>query len=317
VHVLPLVPPFVVVFHASLPDLSVSEDGVTAEPPFSLGYDGARADAPIHAHGEVIARGERVVAGADELTRAASPSEAHELAAWLQQLDAKGGAERAREIERWIDDRGRASGLVARVAWVDRKVRWLAFGCELLWMLTFVTAPALVIAFGAARTLIWTLLGVWLISLALTWAFARLHREIVPLAKGERRVEVAKMILCPPVVMRACDRIRRSALEGYDPLGVVVALAEGEEQREWAERLTRDLAFPLAGGTPVAQSFRRRLGERFTLRLRKKAGLAIDCSLAPKPLDPGHATYCPRCRAQYVITDGHCADCGTVPLRPL
>jgi hypothetical protein len=38
---------------------------------------------------------------------------------------------------------------------------------------------------------------------------------------------------------------------------------------------------------------------------------------APQPLDETCVAYCPRCRSQFIKTEGGCLDCGGLPLQPL
>jgi hypothetical protein len=169
-------------------------------------------------------------------------------------------------------------------------------GANTLWVFLFVIAPAVVYWRGLAAT--WpTLLLSGLVILAFTlYAFWTAHAELFPGGRTERREKTILMALSPLGAVRAVDHLSHRLVAGTHPLVAAVELCDRGE----VVRLARWMYF----AAPDA-ALRRFLE---------------DCDLwqavisPPECGEPGAATFCPRCHAQYSRDTGDCSDCAGVGL---
>jgi hypothetical protein len=169
-------------------------------------------------------------------------------------------------------------------------------GANTLWVFLFAIAPAVVYWRGLAAT--WpTLLLSGLVILAFTlYAFWTAHAELFPGGRAERREKTILMALSPLGAVRAVDHLSHRLLAATHPLVAAVELCDRSE----LVRLARWMYF----AAPDAA-------------LRR---LLEDCDLwqavisPPECGEPGAATFCPRCHAQYSRDTGECSDCAGVGL---
>ena len=169
-------------------------------------------------------------------------------------------------------------------------------GANTLWIFLFVAAPAVVYWRGLAAT--WpTLLLSGLVILAFTlYAFWTAHAELFPGGRSERREKTILMALSPLGAVRAVDQLSWRFFAGTHPLVAALELCDRRE----AVRLARWMFF--AAPDAALQRF------------------LEDCDLwhavtsPPDADEPGAATFCPRCHAQYTRDSGDCSDCAGVGL---
>lgn len=91
------------------------------------------------------------------------------------------------------------------------------------------------------------LLGaVVLFSSALTifLVYLSCHRRYYPALKGELWGDIAKMLLCPPTALRACDLIMRKLSAQLDLLPVAVLLLRGTIRKTFLSEYIADLESP-------------------------------------------------------------------------
>jgi len=136
--------------------------------------------------------------------------------------------------------------------------------------------------------------------------FYRAHKQLFPAEGTERFENVVKMILCPPVSIRAADILTRNLLADYSP--VVLAKLAGEQQ--FVRAYVLDLQHPLRheiSDETAEQTMRWAVDEQ--LNILKPEDLA-----APSVREKDSISYCPRCRCQYVVSETDCPDCPGVAL---
>ncbi|HVV02502.1 MAG TPA: hypothetical protein VHH88_14130 [Verrucomicrobiae bacterium] len=157
---------------------------------------------------------------------------------------------------------------------------------------------------------------------------------------AERRAQM----FAPATAIRAPDILSRNLLDAYHPLAAAQALLPPGKFAPLARQWLIDVTFPwqnvplseldaasrgfaeapdrLEGASPrvVSQDvlgFAQALEQRTFLAFLNSQGLTPDQLLAP-PAPPYSEclSCCPRCRAQFRIKSGTCADCGGLQLIP-
>jgi hypothetical protein len=149
--------------------------------------------------------------------------------------------------------------------------------------------------------------------------FYRSHKQFFPGEPSERFESLAKMILCPPVSIRAPDLLTRNLLAHYSPV-VVAELLAGAAEQQFVRAFILDLRHPL--GHEVAddaaeQTMRWTAAEQLNVCLEQiKSGRYLKPAEleAPVEREENSISYCPRCRCQFVVGDGECPDCPGVEL---
>ncbi len=179
----------------------------------------------------------------------------------------------------------------------------------------FILSPLLVYHFGFAP-MFWILAVVTLLlELVVVTFFAMGHSFLYPDAKAVRRVECVKMILCPPIAMRAGDALALPLFAGFHPFAVAAAFDSLKTCRPMLRRVIQDLRFPQhasgdsAGRVAQLQQLASWLKER---------GEDVEALVRPE-FAPNHGFrgYCPRCLTGYTRADGTCSDCPGVELVPV
>ena len=185
-----------------------------------------------------------------------------------------------------------------------------------LWLLLFL--PVAFVLLPPVRLLWQVALPLLLLHLVCGGVFLRVHAKRLPAMRVARWETMFKMLLCPPMMLRACDHINDHAGVAGDPLGVLLACTE--------ERIWR---------SPVRQAWRR-LIPRSRSALAPEAAVAmnqyaeayrsvLESALAAKGIAatalglaiadiPRGQRVCPCCETVYRNDVERCIDCGDVPL---
>src|SRR5262249_34562369 len=122
---------------------------------------------------------------------------------------------------------------------------------------------------------------------------------------------------------RASDLLGRRLLESYHPLAVTAVFCSPAEHNRLARQVLLDLQYPLPPEGPsnearvlTALAWFRGLLREETEKVLARAGLdRTELLQPPAPIEPANRTYCPRCGAQFILTEGTCAECGGRPLQ--
>lgn len=187
--------------------------------------------------------------------------------------------------------------------------RPLAWMGAALWAFTFAIAPASIVLVGLHRAWLPVVAGLFGGAFAIVVAFARAWRAVYPASPRGWRSDAVPMFLAPLGAIRASDKLTRRALQDFEPIAVVGALASDEE----FVRVARLWYFE-DGDRETS----RREGIRAAVEaLIAARGLTQAFHAAPPRESPGMEGYCPRCRTQLMRTAGCCPDCLTVAILPL
>jgi hypothetical protein len=138
--------------------------------------------------------------------------------------------------------------------------------------------------------------------------FRRVHAKLYPAESAERLESLVKMILCPPVAIRAADILTKNLLAEFSPI-VLADVLTGSGEREFVRSVILDLKHPLGhelSDSDAVETITWAINEQVTAceRYAKPEEL-----LAPAQREENSISYCPRCRCQFVVAAVECPDC--------
>jgi hypothetical protein len=127
------------------------------------------------------------------------------------------------------------------------------------------------------------------------------------------------MILCPPVSICAADILTRNLLPEYSPI-VLASVLPGSGEPQFVRSVILDLKHPLKHEVvdeTAAQTIAWTANEQLNVcldQINKGRYLKPEDLLAPTQREENSVSYCPRCRCQFVVSEGECPDCPGVQL---
>lgn len=270
--------------------------------------------------GPVKVEGVVVHVGALPPLRMASERGARSFAAFLREAGASKDKERGPRIERALADRFDVAAVRDRRRQYRRSTWALALCTNLLFLTIFAGVPLIV--YTELGTRWYVILGVALVAWLLTpWLLRRALQACFARADWPPMSRQVSLLLSPVSAIRAQDLVAQHLLIDFDPLAVAAVLLRPER---FAERVREELAELLYGAPASGEAeeetrvwFRERR-RRAVRRLAKEQGVDPEALFQPPPReDEGCQTFCPRCRAQYLLPEGVCASCHEIRLLPL
>lgn len=316
-------PPFGRVFLTHLSPVSISPAGVCAFNPQSLFRLGVGKQSGRTIQFDEIVRvgidGPNLLINGQKFTKCATTEQAKRTADLIKSALGSSPADRALLISQFIArqfDVDEARSLLNTTQNVLKPIQSM---CCVLFMFLFVGAPALVIMFGLLRLIIPVAVVLALMAIVISIMFYRGHKSLYG-DDSEGRVEnLIKMIVCPPVSIRATDVLTKNVLSGYSPV-VVGNLFFGSTSSAFVRAYVLDLQHPLAYEARDEMS-----SEIISWAAATHLKLCIDylnhgefltprALLAPPQRDGDSVSYCPRCSSQFLVSSGPCPDCPGVVL---
>jgi len=189
----------------------------------------------------------------------------------------------------------------------------------ILFLILFVVTPVLVSSFGLMGLIIPVAAVMVILAVLIGILFYRAHKQLFPAESSERFENLVKMILCPPVSMRAPDILTRNLLAEYSPI-VVASLLTGSSEQQFMRAFILDLQHPLkheVSDEAAEKTIGWTAAEQLNICLEQvKAGryLKPEELSAPTQREENSISYCPRCRCQFVVSAVECPDCPGVVL---
>jgi hypothetical protein len=255
----------------------------------------------------------------EKFAKCATPKQAKSLAELIRELVKASTSKRERLVRAWMQKQFAVDDAVARLesgATIIAPVQELGL---ILFMFLFVVTPALVSSFGLMPLII-PVAAVMVILAVLTGImFYRAHKRLFPTEGSERLENLVKMILCPPVSIRAADILTRNLLADYSPIVLASVLAESGAQ-PFVRGFILDLQHPLKHeitDETAERTMRWAVDEQLNIcfeQIKHGRFLKPEDLLAPSIREQDSISYCPRCRCQYVVTSTDCPDCPGVAL---
>jgi hypothetical protein len=255
----------------------------------------------------------------ERFAKCATAKQAKTLAKLIDELSKASASKRERMARACIskqfamDD---AAALLREGNAIIEPVRELSL---ILFLFLFVVTPLLVSSFGLMDLIIPVAAVMVILAVLIGILFYRAHKKLFPTEASERFEHLVKMILCPPVSIRAPDILTRNLLAGYSPI-VVASLLTGAGEQQFVRAFILDLQHPLkheVSDETAAKTISWNAAEQLNVCLDQvKAGryLKPEDLSAPAQREEKSISYCPRCRCQFVVSAVECPDCPGVEL---
>ena len=268
---------------------------------------------------DCLADGVYLVINKERFAKCASPKQAKELSNRINVLAAASPSDREQLVRAHTAKHFAAEQAASTLAEAEVLIGPIRLICSLLFVFLFAATPILAITFGLLRLLI--AVGAVLIVLAIQISimFYRAHKRLYPDEKQKRIEGVVKMVLCPPVSIRATTELTRDLLSEYSPM-VVATLIPGPNLTEFVRSFVLDLQYPLkheASDSAAEETMRWATTEQLSASieyLELNTFGPPTALLAPPERTGSSISYCPRCGCQFLISDGGCPDCPGVGL---
>ena len=198
----------------------------------------------------------------------------------------------------------------------------LRFSCAVLFCVLYAVIPLSTLHYGVTRFIIPGAVGMVMLAIPIIFEYVSVHRQRYPMLKSDRMTHAFKMLLCPPVAIRAPDLLMAKAVSNLDSLALASVLLNGNMRKDFVTRYVRDLKYPLALEQDVEVLTATCMWQNSAIV--EAAGKCIpdvepilkEVSIGPARDSAASKTYCPRCFVQLTVSEGTCPDCVGVPLRP-
>lgn len=207
---------------------------------------------------------------------------------------------------------------LAQVSDLAAGMRWT---CSAFFIFLYVITPIMVNAYGLIRFVIPVAVVMLLSALFVSVTYFRAHKALYPSQSHDRLSNVVKMILCPPVAIRAADLLTLNAMSRFHPV-LLANLLLGSDSVAFTRTVISDLKHPIRHDLtdPRALSIVSWHAacelDACTKFLEAHNSTTLDDFLAPPSWDGISSAYCPRCSCQFATRSGECPDCPGVELLP-
>lgn len=313
------IPPSGRIFLSHLLPISISPNGICAYNLQTLPSE-ARSPAqtgqflPFNKITAAATEGVYLLVNNEKFAKCATPKQAKTLAQLVLEMVKASTNKRERIVRTWmqkqfaVDD---AAGRLEQGTTIIEPIQELS---SILFLFLFVFTPTMMSAFGLMPLIIPVAVVMVILAILTGIMFYRVHKKLFPTEGSERFENLVKMILCPPVSIRAADILTRNLLADYSPIVLANVLA-GSGEQQFVRAFVLDLQHPLkheVSDETAETTMRWAVDEQLNICL--KQFLKPEDLLAPSSREKDSIAYCPRCRCQYVVSDTDCPDCPGVEL---
>jgi hypothetical protein len=255
----------------------------------------------------------------ERFAKCATARQARTLVTLIGEMAKASAAKRERLARNWISKQFAVDDAAARLREGNAIIKPMRALSLIMFLFLFVVTPVLVSSFGLLRLITPVAAVMVMLAVLIGILFYRAHKQLFPAESSERFENLVKMILCPPVSIRAPDIITRNLLAEYSPI-VVASLLTGSNEQQFVRAFILDLQHPLkheVSDETAEKTIAWTAAEQLNICLdRVKAGdyLKPEDLLAPAQREGNSISYCPRCRCQFVVSAVECPDCPGVAL---
>ncbi len=317
-------PPAGRVFLSHLSPVSISPSGICA---FNLQTLPSEARSPYQS-GEFLPFSKIKEAGSDgvyliinkeKFTKCTTTKQACALGELVGSLAKASASQRENMARAWVVQQFAADEAATVLQESEKLIKPIQQMGVILFLFLFALTPSLAFTYGFSPLII--PVAVVMVGLAVEIAimFHRAHKKLYPMESSERLESVVKMILCPPVSIRAADVLTRNLLAEYSPI-VLASVLPGSGEEQFVRSVILDLKHPLKHEVvdeTAAQTITWTASEQLRVcldQVKKGRYLKPEELLAPTHREENSIAYCPRCRCQFVVSEGECSDCPGVDL---
>ena len=114
----------------------------------------------------------------------------------------------------------------------------------ILFLFLFAFTPALAFTFGLMPLIVPAACVMVALAVLIAILFRHAHKKLYPDQSSERLESLVKMILCPPVSIRAADILTKNLLADYSPI-VLASVLPGASEQQFVRSVILDLQHPL------------------------------------------------------------------------
>ena len=250
----------------------------------------------------------------EKFAKCATPRQAKALAQLISELIKTATSKRERVVRASLQEQFGLDQAKARLAEGKKVIEPIQELSTILFLFLFVVTPTLMSAYGLMPLIIPVAVVMVILAVITGIMFYRAHKQLFPSEGSERFEHLVKMVLCPPVSIRAADVLTRNLLADYSPV-VLASVLAGAGEQQFVRAFVLDLQHPLKHEVTDAtaeQTMRWAVAEQLNICLERF--LEPDDLLAPSVREKDSISYCPRCRCQYVVSSTDCPDCPGVEL---
>ena len=321
----PLPPPGRVFLSHLLP-ISISPSGVCAFNSQTL-PSGAR---PATQTGEFLAfsaiqktgtDGAYLVLNGQKFAKCATPKQAKALASIIETVSAAKVSKREALVRSWLTKHFDARAATRLWGEAEESIGVIRWACSILFVFMFVGIPILVTLYGLEQLIVPLAVGILALAVQIAVLFFSAHRKFFRAESQERLESMVKMIVCPPVSLRAADVLTRNLLGEYSPIVVANVLAGTDGGVEFARDFLRDLQHPLrheVTDEKAAETISWMNAAQLKACLdhvARDGRVKVERLLQTAQREGESVSYCPRCGVQFVDGAGdECPDCPGVGL---
>ena len=255
----------------------------------------------------------------ERFAKCATARQARTLAKLIGEMAKTSAAKRERLARTWISKQFAMDDAAARLAEGNAIIKPMRELSLMLFLFLFVVTPVLVSGYGLMGLIIPVAAVMVILAVLIGILFYRAHKQLFPAETSERLESLVKMLLCPPVSIRAPDILTRNLLAEYSPI-VLASVLTGSSEQQFVRAFILDLQHPLKhelSDETAEKTIHWTAAEQLNVCLEQvKAGryLKTEDLSAPAQREGNSISYCPRCRCQFVVSAGECPDCPGVAL---
>src|SRR6185369_16238973 len=255
-----------------------------------------------------------LVVNNEKFAKCATSGQAKMLAQLIREIVKASTTKRTSIVRAWMQKQFAVEDAAARLEDGKKVIEPIQELSLILFLFLFVFTPTLASIFGLMPLIIPVAVVMVILAVLTGIMFYRAHRQLFPTEGSERFENLIKMILCPPVSIRAADVLTRNLLAEYSPI-VLASLLAGSGEQQFVRAFVLDLRHPLShevSDEAAEKTMCWAVDEQLNLCLERF--LKPEDLLAPSVREKDSVSYCPRCRCQYVVSETDCPDCPGVAL---
>lgn len=310
-------PPSGKVFLSHLSPVSISPSGVCA---LNVQTLPSEARSPYQT-GDFLPFGKIKEAGVDGLyltinaerfAKCATAKQARTLSSVIDGMVKASASKREGMARNWIARQYSAKDATTLLKAAQELIKPVQSLGLILFMFLFVVTPVLGGIVGLMTLIVPVAIVMVALAVEIAILFRRAHKKLYPAESSERLESLIKMILCPPVAIRAADILTKNLLAEFSPIVLAEVLTNSGE-RQFVRSVVLDLKYPLGhelSDKNAVETITWAANEQLSVSERY---LKPEELLAPSQ-EERSISYCPRCRCQFVVAVEECPDCPGVQL---
>jgi len=270
---------------------------------------------------ELRADGKHLLLNGSRFTKCCTAEQAKSLAELINRVSCEPTEKREKLIRESLVVQFAKEEALNHLAQVSDLAAGMRWTCSSFFIFLYVITPIMVSAYGLIRFVIPVAVVMLLSALFISVIYFRGHKTLFQSQPYDRLSNVVKMILCPPVAIRAADRLTLNAMSRFHPV-LLANLLLGSDSLAFARAVIRDLKHPIQHDLtdPRAVSIVSWHAacelDVCTKFLEAQHSTILDELLSPPSWDGVSSAYCPRCSCQFATRLGECPDCPGVELLP-